>query len=316
MSTESSSSIVEVVTLLLAIGTVTAVAQVPGAAEAGATRDCGSLFDREGSRLYLPAETSTVTGDSLWAPDEDASLVIRFYGSPGVVLRNESVDIDEHGSWEATVDLSGIEEGRRFVASLHHGGEVVDSVEGAVGTRTATVRFENQTGIQEHRVVVGKAHLEVGGFVAIHRDSARGPILGVSDYLEPGLHSTVTVELDNTFAGTRRLVAMPHMDTDCDGRWGYEGNEPVDGPYWANETPVTDAAAVSFPTPTPSPTMTPTPSATPTATTTPTRFPSPTSTDPSSPTTPATTPTTGPGFGIGVALVVVGATSLLLRRRR
>lgn len=305
-----------VVSVLLAMVTVLTATHVHGATGTGFDHDCGSLFDVESSTLYLPAaENTMVIGESNWAPDAEVSLALRFHGSPNIILRNDSVVIDQHGRWEAAVNLSGVEEGRRFVAVLHHDNEVVDSVEGEVGSPTATVTFENQTSSRANTVTIQWVHLETGGFVAVHRDSAHGPIVGVTEHLEPGPHRSVTIELDTTTTGPKRLVAMPHKDTDCNTLFGFVGNDPVDGPYVENETAVVDAATVRLPTPTPSATPTPTPSGTLSATPTRTSSPSPSPTDPAMPTTtPTRTATTGPGFGIGAALIAISGGLLFLWR--
>lgn len=314
--TGSSDLLAAVIVLLVTVVTVAGTATIPGTAGTNTTSksECDSMFDLNGPALYLPAaENTTVSGDSRWPPGTNVSVTLTFQNRSGGTMRNDSVVVDHQGDWEAAFDLSGVEEGRAFVASLHRDGAVVDTVEGEVGTPTATVTFENQSAPPgSSTVVVQRVRLDLGGFVAIHRDSIRGPIVGVSDYLEPGIHESITVELRETYAGQRRLVASPHKDSNCNELWNWPANSDDDGPYVENGTKVTAAATVRFPTPTPSPTLTPTPP--PTSDTQPPASPSPP--DPATRTTPPAGTTTAPGLGIEAALLSVAGGALLLWRNR
>lgn len=298
---------------LLVLATTAGITTVSAIAGVDSDDDCAAAFDLDGPRLYLPAsEDATVEGTRDPGSGTDMSVVVAFDGetSPRIV-RNDSVVVDDHGTWRATVDLSGVEEGRVFVATLQRDGDVVESVWGEVGNATATVTVEDQrvttTGTT---LVVRRVHLDLGGFVAIHEGDPSGPIVGVSDFLGPGTHGNVTVELDASFAAPSTLVAIPHRDSDCDETFGFIYGEYSDGPYVENTTPlrpVTDVASVTFSTPTLSPTRTAMPSPSPT--------PTPTARDTLT-ATPTGTTTTGPGFGIGPTLVALVGGGFLLRRIR
>lgn len=308
----SSSSFAAVVAALLAVATVASIVTAPATAgtDAHNVYECDSMFDLEGATMYLPAtENTTVTGDSNWSPNEEVSVVLRFGGSSEVVLQNDSVVIDQQGNWEATFDLSELSDNQTFVATVRHQGRIMDEVNGVIGTPSASVTFEDQHAQESgEEVTIREVEMDLGGFVAIHEEKPTGPIIGLSRYLEPGTHTNVTIQLDNSPERSTILVAMPHKDTDCDHRFDFI-TLGGDGPYVDNGMAVTNAASVRFPTPTPSPSPTPT--------ATPTPSPSPSPTDPATHTaTPAGTATTGPGLGIGAALVaIVGGAFLLWRTR-
>ncbi len=121
---------------------------------------------------------------------------------------------------------------------------------------TASVVFENQTS-EGTTVVVESVTMSEGGFVAIHEtvDGGVGPVIGVSQFLEAGTHTDVTVtlfelpgaEFDQTaLNGSQTLIAMPHLDTN--GNQVYEfvsSNGAEDGPYVANGSAVVDSAFIT-----------------------------------------------------------------------
>ena len=123
----------------------------------------------------------------------------------------------------------------------------------------AAVTFSDQIS-DGMTVTVDAVNTTDGGFVAIHDSSllegdAVGSVVGVSPYLEPGLHENVTVTLFDVPGGefdrtelteNQTLIAMPHQDTNANETFDFvRTNGAVDGPYLDNETPVTDAANVT-----------------------------------------------------------------------
>ncbi|MDW7732690.1 MAG: hypothetical protein SCH66_09725 [Methanolobus sp.] len=107
----------------------------------------------------------------------------------------------------------------------------------------STVTFEDQTS-DGNSVVVATAFLPEGGYVVIHEvsDGAAGPVVGNSEYLEPGEHSLIDVELDEPLDSDQELIAMNHID---DGNEVYEFPGP-DGPYTINGDAVTDSAMMTL----------------------------------------------------------------------
>ncbi|SFF86701.1 hypothetical protein SAMN04488063_0582 [Halopelagius inordinatus] len=122
----------------------------------------------------------------------------------------------------------------------------------------ATVEFGNQMA-GEHTVVVDATVLSAGGFVAVHdgrlfEGQAAESVVGVSEYLSPGAHYSVEVDLFSGVPGTefdeetslsegQPLVAMPHLDTNGNETYDFVtsgGSE--DGPYVDDGSPVVDLA--------------------------------------------------------------------------
>jgi len=119
----------------------------------------------------------------------------------------------------------------------------------------ATATFENQTSDGD-TVTVASTFLPDGGFVTIHNDSlldgdALGSVVGTSEYLGPGEHEDVEVEVDlhdepgGEHAHT--YIAMPHHDTNGNEEYDFVEEEGgADGPYTANGSAVTNAASVTI----------------------------------------------------------------------
>lgn len=173
-------------------------------------------------------------------------------------------------------------------------------------------------------VVVQSVTLKTGGFVSIRNSSSTGEILGVSNYLNRGNHSTVRIRLDSGSAvrNTQTLVAVAHNDSDADAIFDFAvSNGTDDGPFMKNGEPISDAATVSYVTPSPTTTASPTETdtLTPTATESPTSTSTPTPRNPTKTTTrPATERTTSadaPGFNMIVTMVGLLLASWLFARR-
>jgi len=122
----------------------------------------------------------------------------------------------------------------------------------------ATVDFGNQA-LSDDAVTVGEALLSDGGFVALHDARLLGSelfdsVVGVSEYLEPGVHRAVEVAVDDPDAvaevpfppaPVKPLIPMPHLDTDDDESYDFvtsEGDD--DGPYTAEGQAVVDLGFV------------------------------------------------------------------------
>ncbi len=106
----------------------------------------------------------------------------------------------------------------------------------------------NTTTVVLERVVVPE-----GGFLVVHEarnvsgdyasaeNVSVGPVVGNSTYLEPGEHSNVVVELNETISESQTLVAMPHRDTNDNQQ--YEFPE-ADDPYTMDGAPVVETAYI------------------------------------------------------------------------
>jgi len=172
-------------------------------------------------------------------------------------------------------------------------------VDATPGTYTLRVRTDSDTDYQTFEVVAEKratltlravsrdtvvvdATLPDGGYVELRAD---GAVYGVSPYLSPGTHTSVSIPVD---AGATSLTAVAVVGT-ADRRLEA---------YTAQGDTVTVTVGLPTATPAATPTLTPTaepsPMAPPITTASPTRSPTRTRT---------TTDATGPGFGVVSAVL-------------
>jgi PGF-CTERM protein len=177
--------------------------------------------------------------------------------------------------------------------------------------------FNDQQVVAEgtQTVTVAEVNLSDGGFIAIHRGSASGEVIGNSDYIQPNTQRTnVPITLDSSVSGETTLVAMAHLDTDADETYDFPGDDgPYPGDNFIDDATVTAGeGGGATPTATPTPTQTDDGTATPTATET-------TTAGDGGDGTATATETDGqgsPGFGITAAVVALIAAALLALRRR
>ena len=124
---------------------------------------------------------------------------------------------------------------------------------------TASVEFNDQTTSGEV-VGVASANLSEGGFVVIHDATLLdgdvfGSVIGASEYLEPGEHDSVSVQLydvpgletdQTSLEEDQTLVAMAHFDTNDNETYDFltTGGEE-DGAYVGDSGPVIDDAEVT-----------------------------------------------------------------------
>ncbi|MEF8822260.1 MAG: hypothetical protein V5A52_08275, partial [Halovenus sp.] len=124
----------------------------------------------------------------------------------------------------------------------------------------AAVNFSDQT-TTGTTVTVDAVNTTDGGFVVMHDESLLegdviGSVVGVSGYLEPGLHENVTVtlfdvpgqEFDRTeLTENETLIAMAHQDSNGNETYDFVTTDGAeDGPYLVDDTPVTDSANVTI----------------------------------------------------------------------
>ena len=63
------------------------------------------------------------------------------------------------------------------------------------------------------------ATLSRGGFLAVHRGPANGPVIGPSEDLTPGSHEPLGIAIEEPIEGTTRLVAVPYRDANPNNRF-------------------------------------------------------------------------------------------------
>ena len=100
-------------------------------------------------------------------------------------------------------------------------------------------------------VVVDSVDLSEGGFVTVHDSSLAageviGSIRGTSEYLAPGTHEDVVVELDTPLNETNGVFAMAHQDTNDNEMYDFvSSGGNADGPYTAGGDIVMQQATIS-----------------------------------------------------------------------
>ncbi|WP_225334636.1 DUF7282 domain-containing protein [Halomicrobium urmianum] len=256
-----------------------------------------------------------ISGETSVAPGSEVTVRIRSTDTDEPFQLTPETEVDEDGTFTVGGDFSDVNPGTNFTAQTRvNGDETGDSVDGVVReAEGADVTFSDQES-DGSTVTVDSANLGTGGFIAVHAGDASGDIVGVSDYLESGSQQDVEISLDEELDESATLVAMPHMDTNDDEAFDYNGSD-TDAPYTESGVPVTDSAEITVGD-TGTETATPTATATPeeTETVTPTATPTPED-DTGGDTPTATTEGEGPGFTAVLALVALVAAALLAVRR-
>ncbi|PSP95941.1 PGF-CTERM sorting domain-containing protein [Halobacteriales archaeon QS_1_68_44] len=119
------------------------------------------------------------------------------------------------------------------------GDPVVDTARSSVVAQ-ATFTGEEEAG---DSVTVDSVTLHDGGFVTLHDSTLLdgevvGSVRGTSEYLGPGTHEGVKVEIDEVPGGEDTFVAMPHLDTNGNQEYDFVSEEgAADGPYTVNGAP-------------------------------------------------------------------------------
>jgi len=201
--------------------------------------------------FYLEARANGTVYNTTLAFDAEETF------SGALVLRPELVNVTtvefNVTLREAAVNGSVLAQ-QNTTYTLETGNETADNATaGNVTNETATVTFENQTA-DDTTVVVASTTVPEGGFVTIHDASllegdAVGSVVGVSEYLDAGVHENVTVELSEnaTVEANETLIAMPHLDSNGNETYDFvTSNGSEDPPYTANGSAVTDDATVRF----------------------------------------------------------------------
>ncbi len=250
-------------------------------------------------------DTFVVEGQTNRAPDTELEVRLRSADPDAFLLIREST-VGEDGSFEASLDLGDVSRGTNATLWVRgHFPETRQTIR--LVAPDPSVRFQNQTA-NGTSVEVTRAELPDGGFVRLVDGS--GEVIGRSDYLEPGRHTTIPTELGTPLFETQRLRAELVRAAD-DG--SYNPGAPA---YAAGATVVNDTAVVTFPpepTETPAATGTATPTATPTATGTPTATPYPVATR--TPLPPSGATRSSLPLSPGIAVVALLAAAALFARR-
>ena len=198
--------------------------------------------------------------------DEGAEGATGPMGPPGnanvkvvqFTLGSDSLNYDGNMAWD-TVMVDGLAD------SVANGGTVqafIEQFEDGRVTATAEVDMQAQHSGEGNMVTVASVWLPRDGYVAIHDTTLLNgevlpSVIGVSGYMEAGMHEDVQVQLFQGVEGAdfegqaelmedQPLIAMPHEETNDNETYDFitEGGNQ-DGPYTSNGSPVIDRARVT-----------------------------------------------------------------------
>ncbi|WP_304447706.1 DUF7282 domain-containing protein [Halomarina ordinaria] len=191
--------------------------------------------------------------------DPGASLSGSTTVAPGSELRvtaddvdlDETVTVDEDRNWGTTFDLTGVEAGSEFTATVSGSGVEETSVPALVREgRRASIDFSDQSSDGQN-VTVDEVNLSTGGYVVIHDETYQNgeeisSVRGVSEYLRPGVHEDVEISLERPFEQGGDITAMAHLDTNENQEFDYVSSEgEQDTPYVVDDNPVSSGATLS-----------------------------------------------------------------------
>jgi len=216
----------------------------------------------------LDAPPNATVGDSVTVnatvsnPNDFATSQAVEFRLGGTLVEAQSVDLDAGASTTVTFVLptAGVEPGD-YVHSVftRDDGQFARLTLTPAPPDQASVTFDNQTS-DGTTVTVERVALPEDGYVAMHNDSlfdgdVVGSVIGVSDYLEAGVHENVTVTLfdvpgaafaDDELNETGTLVAMPHVETGDNETYDFvRTNGTEDGPFTVDGEAVVDSGVVT-----------------------------------------------------------------------
>jgi hypothetical protein len=218
--------------------------------EPSTTVDTNADIDGDGryDEVSVTAEYSQqITGTSTVAPG--TVLTLEILGRDEPFVKTPQTVVQPNGTWTAVESFSGQDPGMDFRLDVYLGGREGDilnevAVDGRiVEAPTASISFDDQESFGSE-VTVDSVTLSDGGFVALHRDTDNGEVVGHSEYLNSGSHADVEITLDDSLTEDTTLVAMAHEDTDGDETYEFQLGSVLDGPYTDGSSSVTDSANI------------------------------------------------------------------------
>lgn len=203
----------------------------------------------------------TVAGETSVAPGTNLTIQAQSNGNSSFVI-TRTAQVRPNGTFAINFDFTNVTKGTRFVFMIPNQ-EFTDnaSVSGVVRrSATASVSVNNQhirsNGTQS--VVIRSVDLSDGGFVAVYdrtffdsnnETEPSDALRGVSQYRTPGKYTNVTIQLDDPYANSSTIVAVPYLDTNDNNEFDAAATADTSGdePYSrADGGPVANSANVSM----------------------------------------------------------------------
>lgn len=210
---------------------VTAVEGATGTdAHDGSTESAnGTAFVFDGERLTLAAlENETVRGETALDPGTDLTVRLTGSGSSPFLLQ-ETATVTDDGTFAATVDLVGVDNGTEFTATVRHDDEAVAEAEGLVVGGKNDVSSTNESAGNWTAVSQNETERDTDSAFnttldydgeALTLDSAPNQTVGGETELATG--SNVTVRLTST--GADPFLRSATATVTEDGRFETEFN--------------------------------------------------------------------------------------------
>jgi hypothetical protein len=181
----------------------------------------------ENREFAVPAPNRTVSGRTTLPPGTRLTVKLRSPDgdhafSKTVRVRNGS---DGHGRFAVDFDFSGVPDGTNLTVDVRADAYPAldfDPTHVIVAEPTGNVEF----GTADANGASLSATLSHGGFVAVHRGSADGELLGRSQYLSPDDDETTYVNFDPDLESNGTVVAVAYRDGDRDGEFDPGADEP------------------------------------------------------------------------------------------
>ncbi|MFC7155025.1 BGTF surface domain-containing protein [Halomarina halobia] len=191
---------------------------------------------------------ASLSGKTTLAPNSELQVTAR---SGDKTLTSQTVTVAEDRTWGATFDLTGVEPGTEFTATVSGAGVEERTVPGYVKEgRTASIEFSDQDS-NGSVVTVDSVNMSTGGFVVIHDTSyengeAVQSVRGVSKYLTPGTHENVEIKLERPFSEGGDAIAMAHLDTNENKEFDFVSSQgELDTPYVMDGNPVASTGTLA-----------------------------------------------------------------------
>ncbi|MBX0325548.1 hypothetical protein EGH21_21210 [Halomicroarcula sp. F13] len=168
----------------------------------------------DGPRHVRPASCQRIMGQSTLAPG--TSLHLRVHGTDGRTVALPETSVESTGRFDGTANFSDVEPNTTLAVSPHNERGPTATVR-VVDRSPAAVRLRNQSaGVSG--IHIDAVRLPAGGFVVVY-DASGFDVVGVSERLDAGVRRDVRIPLDRRPNESFTAVAVPHADTDGDGRF-------------------------------------------------------------------------------------------------
>jgi len=165
-----------------------------------------SLSADPGYTLH-PWNDTTLTVDGRTNMAKGTELEVRTRSLDPVFLMTETATVDANGSFTATFDYGP--HGRGYEAPLWLLGQR-ESTEATVRVVSANASLTLRDQVASRVVVLDEVTLGGGGFVSLTDGGER--ILGTTEYLSPGTHESVAIELNRSLNESTTVRAVAYMD--------------------------------------------------------------------------------------------------------